>query len=183
MYVATQLYRCPYCFSQPVWDFERGSIVCSSCGCVIDTIYDSSPNISNTSIELQPKIVKYIPKSITEIEKNRKDTEIAERKSRAIKTIKMLPDDIKKQCEYGIEIAYKVSPSLVEGKGLRSRYAVGYILYNIMIRQNIDVEEISKMFRISVSTSRRLIKQVQQRLDVEKRGEVIASTSINLYHS
>ncbi|MEM4787487.1 MAG: TFIIB-type zinc ribbon-containing protein [Ignisphaera sp.] len=165
MYVATQLYRCPHCFSQLlVWDFERGSIVCSSCGCVIDTIYDSSPSISN--ISLQPsKIVRYIPKSITEIEKNRKDVEIVERKSRAIKTIKMLPDDIKKQCEYGIEIAYKVSPGLVEGKGLRSRYAVGYILYNlVMDRQNIDVEEISKMFRISVSTSRRLIKQVQHRL-------------------
>ncbi|MEM4844648.1 MAG: TFIIB-type zinc ribbon-containing protein [Ignisphaera sp.] len=165
MYIYTQLYRCPHCFGEVIWDFERGSIVCSSCGCVVDTIYDSSPSISNISIELQPKIVRYIPKSITEIEKNRKDTEIAERKSRAIKTIKMLPDDIKKQCEYGIEIAYKVSPGLVEGKGLRSRYAVGYILYNlVMDRQNIDVEEISKMFRISVSTSRRLIKQVQHRL-------------------
>ncbi|MEM1679430.1 MAG: hypothetical protein QXV81_06730 [Ignisphaera sp.] len=145
-----------------MWDFEKGSIVCCSCGCVVDIIYDSSSNISK--LETCSKIIRYIPKSIAEIEKNRKDIEIAERKSRAIKTIKMLSNDIKKQCEYGIEIAYKISPSLVEGKGIRSRYAVGYILYNLLMDRHIDVEEISKMFRISISTSRRLIKQVQHRL-------------------
>jgi len=163
MYVATQLYRCPYCLSNAlVWDFERGSIVCSSCGCVVDIIYESSQNISK--LETYSKIIRYIPKSITEIEKNRKDIEIAERKSRAIRIIKSLPMDIRKQCEYFIEVAKRKFPSLVEGKSTRSRYAVGYILYNMLMGRRIDVEEISKTFRISISTSRRLVKQVQHRL-------------------
>ncbi len=35
--------KCPICGGILVWDYERGEITCSSCGTVIDTIYDYSP--------------------------------------------------------------------------------------------------------------------------------------------
>lgn len=35
--------RCPLCGGILVWDYERGEVTCSSCGTVIDTIYDYSP--------------------------------------------------------------------------------------------------------------------------------------------
>jgi len=82
----------------------------------------------------------------------------------SIRVVKMLPDDVRKLCEYGIKVAYKVSPSLIEGKCTRSRYAVGYTVSTLLMGRGVDVKEISKMFRISISTSRRLIKQVQHRL-------------------
>ncbi|MEM1679561.1 MAG: TFIIB-type zinc ribbon-containing protein [Ignisphaera sp.] len=160
MYIYTQLYRCPHCLSELlVWDFERGSIVCGGCGCVVDIIYDSSPNNNFSKLEACSKIIRYIP-SITEIEKKRRDVEIAERRSMSIRVVKMLPDNVRKLCECGIKVAYKVSPSLIEGKCTRSRYAVGYIVSTLLMGRGVDVKEISKMFRISVSTSRRLVKSV-----------------------
>ena len=35
--------QCPVCGGILVWDYQRGEVICSSCGLVVDRIYDYSP--------------------------------------------------------------------------------------------------------------------------------------------
>ncbi|MEM3948973.1 MAG: hypothetical protein QXM76_05205, partial [Zestosphaera sp.] len=67
-------------------------------------------------------------------------------------------------CEHGIKVAEEVSPTLVCGKTLRAKYAVGYIIHAILTGGVIDEELATRTFRLSPSSVRRLVRSVEERM-------------------
>lgn len=63
-------------------------------------------------------------------------------------------------CELSIKLVCKVSPSLIDGKGFRSKYVTGYIVSILIMGRSVDVEKMSRIFRISISTTRGLLKML-----------------------
>ncbi|MEZ0290886.1 MAG: TFIIB-type zinc ribbon-containing protein [Sulfolobales archaeon] len=55
------MYRCPSCGSEDVvWDYQRGEVICSSCGLVIDTIYYTARRFSEKNESSERKVLKAV---------------------------------------------------------------------------------------------------------------------------
>ncbi len=155
-------FRCPYCGGQIVWDYSLGEVVCSSCGTVVDIIYDCGPQRASQTPTHYDKTLPRAPR-LREIKNLERRTRIGERKELSLTIMNRLPSEVRKACEQGIRMAHMISPTLTCGKTLRAKYAVGYIIHSTTTVGRVDVEFLQKTFRLSPTSVRRLMNEVLQK--------------------
>lgn len=162
--------RCTYCGSDDmVWDFSTGSVICSACASVVDSIYIAymlqPAGGSSASRRIWGRRVHGLraPRARSRRIHARRCRAPA-RKVSSLRVVESLPAEVRAVCELGIAIARRISPALVEGKTLRSRYAVGYTVARLAKGVKVRPQELVKTFKISHTTALRLIRSVETRL-------------------
>lgn len=160
-------FRCPYCGGQIVWDYDFGEVVCSSCGTVVDIIYDCGPqHTSQTPTPHDKTSLRTL--RLGEIKNLERRARVSGKKRLGLTIVDRLPSLVRKACEQGIRIAQEISPTLTCGKTLRAKYAVGYIIYSMTTVGRVDTEFLQRTFRLSPTSIRRLVRSVRSKLTREE---------------
>ena len=156
---------CPYCGGLLIHDYDRGEVVCSSCGTVVDVIYECAPphhpelTQPHRSRSSSPRLL-----GLREIRQLEEVVRAGEKKRLSEALVSRLPPEVKRVVEEGIKIAHDLSPTLTDGKTLRAKYAVGYITYSLLSSAEVDAEFVRKTFRLSRSSVKRLVSSVKSRI-------------------
>jgi len=94
--------QCPYCGGQLVWDYRSGEVICSSCGVVVERIYDYSPLRPDESEELWREIrIKRNPKHNSIARKYRRDYKLYREAERYVRGKPWLELDYDRYFETG----------------------------------------------------------------------------------
>jgi len=168
--------RCPYCGSEElVWDYKNGVVVCSSCGCIVDTIYVSQPRTSSRggssrAVEKPYRLQRALKKSIVKEAKRRFELEkrgyifvngraVHLRSLAALKNTE-LNSDVKKLVDEGLKVLQQVAPSL--SRTIRSRLALAYAVAKMFRGSAPSIAELMQLFSVGRTTASRIIREAKE---------------------
>jgi uncharacterized Zn finger protein (UPF0148 family) len=167
--------RCPYCGSEElVWDYKNGAVVCSSCGCIVDTIYVSQPRASGgggspRAVEKPYRLQRALKKSIVREAKRRFELEkkgyvfvngraVHLRSLAALKNTE-LNSDVKRLVDEGLKVLQQVAPAM--SRTIRSRLALAYAVAKLLRGEEASLNELRALFSIGRTTAVRIVKEAE----------------------
>jgi len=186
---------CPYCGGQLIWNYASGEVVCSSCGAVVEKIYDYSPPLPVENEELWREIrIKRNPKKNRFLLKYRRDYKLYREavsylrdkpwleidydkyfvtgrlvntiKSRAtINAEKMISENgLWDIVERGLKIVESLNPAVL-ARSARGKYALAYMVARYLESRSLPhLDEVTKIFNISETSYRRMVKLIKNHL-------------------
>lgn len=196
--------RCPYCESTNglVWDVNRGTVVCSVCGTVLDSIYvgcsapeheyeDHSNEVGKCSSKgakakkLSEASLKYL-EILREIKYRPMlyiDSHSFNRYLVLGKRVKVVrrKEDLPKNEVLDVIISLMSKYPKLCSRTDRAKYAIATIAYTLVTKREVDTSKLSKELGISKTHIRRLMKVInnsQKFLDEVRRS--ISTTSVTL---
>jgi transcription initiation factor TFIIIB Brf1 subunit/transcription initiation factor TFIIB len=193
--------RCPVCGGQLIWDYERGEIVCSRCGLVVDKIYYYGPPRSRgeeeTPTQEQQAPTRRIKREYRihmsryrmarRYVRNRPwlevDYDTVIETGRMIRSIKskttleaeknIMELGLKDRLDEILKLIEKIYPVAL-ARTDRSRYALAYMLYKILSSGRLPrEEEVIRIFMISPTSYKRLEKTLDKILERMKLIRII----------
>jgi uncharacterized Zn finger protein (UPF0148 family) len=168
--------KCPYCGSEElVWDYKNGAVVCSSCGCIVDTIYVSQPRASGrggSSRAVPYRLQRALKKSIVKEAKRRFELEkrgyifvngraVHLRSLAAMKNTE-LNSDVKRLVDEGLKVLQQVAPAM--SRTIRSRLALAYAVAKLLRGEEASLNELRALFSIGRTTAVRIVKEAEEML-------------------
>ncbi|NAZ27464.1 MAG: TFIIB-type zinc ribbon-containing protein [Thermogladius sp.] len=194
--------KCPVCGSSLIWVYEEGVVVCSSCGLVVDRVFDYTPtfSLSEEKPKRRPAGVKGLDKRAYKIKlklysraykisRERPwmvvDTDKVLETGRLVHTVKskaslLAEENIEREgvrdyVEKGLEIISRENPALL-ARSLRGRYALAYMVAYASLSGEMPPEDfVVKVFNIS-STSFKRLRSIVRGLQ-EKHGWIRQETT------
>jgi len=175
--------KCPYCKSEElVWDYKNGAVVCTSCGCVADSIYVSQPCYSSDEggssrgarateklYRLERRSKKKLVEAKKRLELEKRGFVVAEdgrvmhiKSLAALKTLELNPG-VRDRVEKGLRIIEAVKPSALS-RTIRSRLALAYAVSTMIEGGRATLSELTALFSISRATAARLLHEAKQLL-------------------
>jgi len=189
--------RCPCCGSEElVWDFARGSVVCTRCGCVVDAIlvYGSSGFEEASSQRRYRDAERFYSFERALTRRRAKEAEKVfelEKKGfvvvgsrlvhiRSLAALKALESnaDVKRLVEEGLKVLQQVVPTM--SKTIRARLAMAYTVAKMLRGASPSTRELVQLFSIGKSTAARIIREaneIVQQLSQTGAGERLLPTS------
>ncbi len=203
-------YRCPVCGGELVWEYERGEVTCSKCGLVVDRIYYYGPprvnedevlamhnELKKRARRLDKRRYKLYLKRYRMAQryvKNKPWIEVDYDKvvetGRMVYTMRshasiIAEKNIKerkldKPLEKIIETLREKYP-IALARTHRSKYALAYIIYTFIEKKKYpSQEETTRIFQISITSYRRLVKLAKKIIPLIQPS--IKITEKNLKH-
>jgi uncharacterized Zn finger protein (UPF0148 family) len=168
--------RCPYCGSEElVWDYKNGAVVCSSCGCIVDTIYVSQPRASgrggsSRAVEKPYRFEKRLRREAVREALKRFELEkrgyvfvngraVHLRSLAALKNTE-LNSDVKRLVDEGLKVLQQVAPSL--SRTIRSRLALAYAVAKMLRGSAPSIAELMQLFSVGRTTASRVIREAEE---------------------
>jgi ribosomal protein S27E len=168
--------RCPYCGSEElVWDCENGAVVCSSCGCIVDTIYVSQPRAGGRggSSRATEKLYRFekrlrrkvVGKALKRFELEKRGYIFVNGRAVHLRSLAALKNtelnsDVKKLVDEGLKVLQQVAPSL--SRTIRSRLALAYAVAKLLRGEEASLNELRVLFSIGRTTAVRIVKEAEE---------------------
>ncbi|RLG78014.1 MAG: hypothetical protein DRO12_00425 [Thermoprotei archaeon] len=197
--------RCPYCASEHlVWDLSTGSVICASCGTVIDVIYDvSAPAYSTTltraynhsvvqavlygekkrlmkkrlsSLTLRTSIYMKLKERIRKgrIVNEKAFVELVQGLRPHVHVVEHeLDEQLRRRLSSDLSYLDKYlriidNDPILSSRTFRGKIALAMMLHHLDVHGTINLKNIAKELRMSITHLKRLEKLIKER--IRKKG-------------
>jgi len=183
--------KCQCCGSEElVWDYKNGAVVCSSCGCVADIIYDAHTYSNNGSVNRVAERLYRLQRMVRRkmVKEAMKRFELEKRgyilvngvviHSRSLAALRIVESNsaVKEHVERGLRILEAFAPTKLS-RSIRSRYALAYAVAKMMRNEDVSAKELT-LFSIGKSTAARVVNEAKQILEKTKLCRYLEAKTI-----
>jgi hypothetical protein len=187
--------RCPYCGSEElVWDCENGAVVCSSCGCIVDTIYVSQPRASGrgSSSRAVEKLYRFekrlrrkvVRKALKRFELEKRGYIFVNGRAVHLRSLAALKNtelnsDVKRLVDEGLKVLQQVAPAM--SRTIRARLALAYAVAKMLRGDAASRNELIQLFSVSRTTASRIIREAKE--IIQQINQINAEEGFNRFLS